>query len=159
MCQGLQASATRRASCNKSTSKPSAPCRGASRSGRVVSGCQKVHYAAFPSGIEQAPGRATSDHTHCLPEGRLPRILFDDPEVPAPCGHVTNFAWPLPKVINKVSQALDAPYETLEDLAAKARLNVDETVIASAARMVDVVFSGRAVHGVKIDPTRAALCC
>src|SRR5205823_1709281 len=63
----------------------------------------------------------------------------------------------LAKIIGKVSQALERPYEELlEDLPTQARLNVDETGHKqSGARMWTWCFRASLYTLFKIDPTRS----
>ena len=45
--------------------------------------CRKVHYAPLPL-VDRArrPGRAAADHPDRLPQGGLPRLVLDHPQVP-----------------------------------------------------------------------------
>src|ERR1700734_579352 len=91
--------------------------------------CHKVHYAALPSAIDKGglvgPRLTTliaylKGACHAS-YSTIRKFLRDVVEVTISRGQ-------LAKVIDKVSHALDVPYEALlEDLAAQLRLNVDET--------------------------------
>jgi transposase len=91
--------------------------------------CQKIHYASWPPGIEQGglvgPRLATliaylKGACHAS-YSTIRKFLRDVLQLTISRGQ-------LAKVIGKVSQALDGPYqELLEKLPAQARLNVDET--------------------------------
>jgi transposase len=91
--------------------------------------CQKIHYAAWPAGIDKGglvgPRLTTliaylKGACHAS-YSTIRKFLRDVVGVSISRGQ-------LAKVISKVSQALDAPYEALlEDLAEQLRLNVDET--------------------------------
>jgi transposase len=91
--------------------------------------CQKTHYAALPSGIEKGGlvgPRLTTLIAYlkgaCHASYSTIRKYLRD------MVGVTISRGQLAKVINKVSQALDDPYEVLlEDLVEQSRLNVDET--------------------------------
>jgi transposase len=91
--------------------------------------CQKVRYAALPSGVAQGglvgPRLATliaylKGACHAS-YSTIRKFLRDVVQLTLSRGQ-------LAKIIGKVSQALDQPYqELLEQLPAQARLNVDET--------------------------------
>jgi transposase len=91
--------------------------------------CQKIHYAALPSGIEKggmAGPRLTTLIAFlkgaCHASYSTIRTFLRD------VVRVTISRGQLAKVISKVSQALEAPYtELLENLPEQLRLNVDET--------------------------------
>jgi len=91
--------------------------------------CQKVHYAPLPAAIERgqlAGPRLTALIAYlkgaCHASYSTIRKFLRD------VAGVTLSRGQLAKMIGKVSQALDQPYqELLEKLPAQARLNVDET--------------------------------
>lgn len=100
---------------------------------RAVAGwcpqCNKIHYGLMPSEIERGGmvgPRLTTLIAYlkgaCHASYSTIRKFLRD------VIHVTISRGQLAKVINKVSEALDAPYEALLDnVPAQARLNVDET--------------------------------
>ena len=55
--------------------------------------CGKTRYAPLPS-VDRArrPGRAAPDHPHRLPQGRLPRLVLDHPQVRPRCGRLDHLA-------------------------------------------------------------------
>jgi transposase len=120
--------------------------------------CQKVHYAAFPSGIEKGglvgPRLTTliaflKGVCHAS-YSTIRKFLRDVVSVTISRGQ-------LAKVINKVSQALALPYEgLLENLAAQARLNVDETGHRECGEQWWTWCFRASLYTVfKIDPTRS----
>ena len=121
-------------------------------------GCQKVHYAALPVGIEKGGlvgPRLTTLIAFlkgvCHASYSTIRKFLRD----VVC--VTISRGQLAKVINKVSEALDAPYEDLlENLPAQARLNVDETGHRECGeRWWTWCFRASLYTVFKIDPTRS----
>jgi transposase len=120
--------------------------------------CQRVHYAALPSGIDKGglvgprlttliaylKGACHASYT------TIRKFLRDVVGVRISRGQ-------LAKVIGKVSQALDAPYEALlENLAEQARLNVDETGHPECGeRWWTWCFRASLYTVFKIDPTRS----
>jgi transposase len=120
--------------------------------------CQKVHYGALPSGIDKGglvgPRLTTliaylKGACHAS-YGTVRKFLRDVVGVHISRGQLV-------KVISKVSQALDAPYETLlHDLAAQARLNVDETGHRECGKQWWTWCFRASLYTVfKIDPTRS----
>lgn len=120
--------------------------------------CQRIHYAALPSGIERGglvgPRLATliaylKGACHAS-YSTIRKFLRDVLQVTISRGQ-------LAKVIGQVSQALDEPYqELLERLPAQARLNVDETGHNDRGeRWWTWCFRARLYTLFKIDPTRS----
>jgi transposase len=91
--------------------------------------CNKIHYGALPSRI--AKGGLVGPRLTALIaylKGACHASYSTIRKWLRDVVHVTLSRGLLAKVIAKVSQALDAPYQALlEDLPAKGRLNVDET--------------------------------
>jgi transposase len=91
--------------------------------------CRKVHYAALPADVERgglAGERLTTMIAYlkgvCHASYSTIRKFLRD------VARLTISRGQLAKIIGKVSQALDGPYqELLDKLSAQARLNVDET--------------------------------
>jgi transposase len=121
--------------------------------------CDKLHYANLPSGIEKGglvgPRLTTliaylKGACHAS-YSTVRKFLRDVVGVSISRGQ-------LAKVIGKVSQALDAPYEALLDkLATQARLNVDETGHhENGERWWTWCFRASLYTVFKIDPTRSA---
>lgn len=120
--------------------------------------CHKVHYGALPSVVEKGGlvgPRLTALIAylkgHCHASFSVIRKFLRDI-----VGVV--IAWSqLNKVVNKVSQALDGPYEELlEGLAGQARLNVDETGHKDRGqRWWTWCFRADLYTVFKIDPTRS----
>jgi transposase len=120
--------------------------------------CRKVHYAALPSGIDKGglvgprlttliaylKGACHASYT------TIRKFLRDVVGVCISRGQ-------LAKVIGKVSQALDAPYEgLLENLAEQSRLNVDETGHRECGEQWWTWCFRASLYTVfKIDPTRS----
>jgi hypothetical protein len=120
--------------------------------------CDQVHYAALPSGIDQGGlvgPRLTTLIAYlkgaCHASYSTIRKFLRD------VVGVTISRGQLAKVIGKVSAALDTPYaELLEDLAAQARLNVDETGHPeNGERWWTWCFRASLFTVFKIDPTRS----
>lgn len=120
--------------------------------------CQQVHYAALPSGIDRGGlvgPRLTTLIAYlkgaCHASYSTIRKFLRD------VVGVTIARGQLAKVIGKVSQALDDPYETLmENLAEQARLNVDETGHRELGeRWWTWCFRASLYTVFKIDPTRS----
>jgi len=120
--------------------------------------CQKIHYAALPSGIEKGglvgPRLTTliaylKGACHAS-YATIRKFLRDVVGVSISRGQ-------LAKVISKVSQALDAPYEELlANLPEQARLNVDETGHPEQGeRWWTWCFRASLYTLFKIDPTRS----
>jgi transposase len=120
--------------------------------------CQKIHYAALPSGIEKGglvgPRLTTliaylKGACHAS-YATIRKFLRDVVGVIISRGQ-------LAKVISKVSQALDAPYEELlANLPEQARLNVDETGHPEQGeRWWTWCFRASLYTLFKIDPTRS----
>jgi transposase len=120
--------------------------------------CQKIHYAALPSGIDKGglvgPRLTTliaylKGACHAS-YSTIRRFLRDVVGVNISRGQ-------LAKVIGKVSRALDAPYETLlENLAEQWRLNVDETGHRELGEQWWTWCFRASLYTVfKIDPTRS----
>ena len=120
--------------------------------------CQQVHYAPLPSGVEQGglvgPRLATliaylkgACHASYSTTRKFLRDVL----------RVTISRGQLAKVIGKVSQALDRPYqELLEKLPGQARLNVDETGHHDQGeRWWTWCFRASLYTLFKIDPTRS----
>ena len=120
--------------------------------------CQKIHYAALPSGIDKGGlvGPRLTTLIAYLKGGchasysTIRKFLRDVVEVSISRGQ-------LAKVISKVSQALDAPYQALlENLPAQTRLNVDETGHPEHGdRWWTWCFRASLYTVFKIDPTRS----
>jgi transposase len=120
--------------------------------------CRKVHYAALPSGIDQGGlvgPRLTTLIAYLkgvchASYSTVRKFLRDVVGVTISRGQLAN-------VITKVSAALDAPYEALvEDLAAQARLNVDETGHRELGEQWWTWCFRASLYTVfKIDPTRS----
>jgi transposase len=120
--------------------------------------CQKVHYASLPPGIEQGGllgPRLTTLIAYLkgvchASYSTLRKFLRDVLRVTISRGQ-------LAKVIAKVSQALDQPYqELLDQLPAQARLNVDETGHPDQGeRWWTWCFRASLYTLFKIDPTRS----
>jgi transposase len=120
--------------------------------------CDKTHYAAMPSGIDKGglvgPRLTTliaylKGFCHAS-YSTIRKFLRDVVRVTISRGQ-------LAKVIDKVSQALDAPYEDLlENLPAQARLNVDETGHRELGEQWWTwCFRASLFTLFKIDPTRS----
>jgi transposase len=120
--------------------------------------CQKVHYAALPSGIDKGGlvgPRLTTLIAYLkgvchASYSTVRRFLRDVVQVTISRGQ-------LAKVIGKVSRALDGPYEALlENLAAQPRLNVDETGHREHGEQWWTWCFRASLYTVfKIDPTRS----
>jgi transposase len=120
--------------------------------------CQKIHYAALPSGIDKGGlvgPRLTTLIAYlkgaCHASYSTIRKFLRD------VVGVTISRGQLAKVIGKVSRALDAPYETLlENLAEQWRLNVDETGHRELGEQWWTWCFRASLYTVfKIDPTRS----
>jgi transposase len=120
--------------------------------------CQQIHYAVLPSTIDKGglvgPRLTTliaylKGACHAS-YSTIRRFLRDVVGVTISRGQ-------LAKVIDKVSHALDAPYETLlENLAAQLRLNVDETGHRdNGEHWWTWCFRASLYTVFKIDPTRS----
>jgi transposase len=120
--------------------------------------CQKVHYASLPAGVEQGglvgPRLATliaylKGACHAS-YSTIRKFLRDVLRVTISRGQ-------LAKVIGKVSQALDQPYqELLDQLPGQTRLNVDETGHHDQGeRWWTWCFRASLYTLFKIDPTRS----
>jgi transposase len=120
--------------------------------------CQKLHYATLPLTIERGglvgPRLTTliaylKGACHAS-SSTLRKFLRDVVRVTISRGQ-------LAKIIGKVSQALEQPYEELlEDLPIQARLNIDETGHKqNGARMWTWCFRASLYTLFKIDPTRS----
>jgi transposase len=120
--------------------------------------CQKVHYAALPSSVAQGglvgPRLATliaylKGVCHAS-YSTIRKFLRD-------VLHMTISRGQLAKIIDKVSQALDGPYqELLEYLPSQARLNVDETGHKDQGEQWWTwCFRASLYTLFKIDPTRS----
>ena len=120
--------------------------------------CRKVHYAPLPAVIEQGGlvgPRLTTLIAYlkgaCHASfSTIRKFLRDVVRVPISRGQ-------LAKIIAKVSQALEGPYqELLENLPAQPRLNVDETGHKqNGGRMWTWCFRAELYILFKIDPTRS----
>jgi len=121
--------------------------------------CRKLHYAVLPSGIDKGglvgPRLTTliaylKGACHAS-YSTIRKFLRDVVSVTISRGQ-------LAKVIGKVSEALDTPYEALlENLAAQACLNVDETGHREhAEQWWTWCFHARLYTVFKIDPTRSS---
>ena len=120
--------------------------------------CQKIHYAALPSGIEK--GGLVGPRLTALiaylkgachaSYSTIRKFLRDVVGVGISRGQLV-------KVIGKVSQALDTPYEALLDnLAVQGRLNVDETGHREHGEQWWTWCFRASLYTVfKIDPTRS----
>jgi transposase len=120
--------------------------------------CQQIHYAALPSGIVRGglvgprlttliaylKGACHSSYS------TIRKFLRDVLQVTISRGQ-------LAKIVGKVSQALEAPYqELLEKLPVQSRLNVDETGHANhGERWWTWCFRASLYTLFKIDPTRS----
>jgi transposase len=120
--------------------------------------CQKVRWALFPVTIARGGlvgPRLTTLIAYlkgaCHASFSTIRKFLRD------VAQVTISRGQLAKIIGKVSQALERPYEELlEDLPTQARLNVDETGHKqSGARMWTWCFRASLYTLFKIDPTRS----
>jgi transposase len=120
--------------------------------------CQKVHYPALPSGIDKGglvgPRLTTliaylKGACHAS-YSTIRKFLRDVVGVSISRGQ-------LAKVVGKVSQALDAPYEALlENLQEQLRLNVDETGHRELGEQWWTWCFRASLYTVfKIDPTRS----
>jgi transposase len=120
--------------------------------------CRKVHYAALPAMVERG-GLAGPRLTTLIAYRKGPchasystirKFLRDVVQVTIARGQ-------LAKLISKVSEALDAPYqELLEQLPAQSRLNVDETGHPeNGERWWTWCFRASLYTLFKIDPTRS----
>jgi transposase len=120
--------------------------------------CQKIHYAVLPAGIDKGglvgPRLTTliaylKGACHAS-YSTIRKFLRDVVSVDISRGQ-------LAKVVDKVSQALDVPYETLlENLAEQWRLNVDETGHRELGeRWWTWCFRASLYTVFKIDPTRS----
>jgi transposase len=121
--------------------------------------CEKLHYAKLPSGIEKGGlvgPRLTTLIAYlkgaCHASYSTVRKFLRD------AVGVTISRGQLAKIIGKVSEALDAPYEELlEDLPTRARLNVDETGHREKGEQWWTWCFRASLYTVfKIDPTRSA---
>lgn len=121
--------------------------------------CQRTHYAPLPSWIQRG-GLAGSRLTTLIAYLKGPchasystiRTFFRDvAKVPISRGELVN-------LVDKVSQALDPPYEQLlQDLPNQLRLNVDETGHKqNGVRQWTWCFRAGLYTLFKIDPTRSA---
>jgi transposase len=121
--------------------------------------CQKMHYAALPSGID-AGGLVGPRLTTLIAylkgachasSSTIRKFLRDVVGVVISRGQ-------LAKVIGKVSTALDGPYQgLLENLTTQSRLNVDETGHReNGERWWTWCFRASLYTVFKIDPTRSA---
>ena len=133
---------------------------GAPQSSGVVPALSEDVRGPAPAGDRSAAawsGRrlTTADR---LPQGGLPRLLLDRPQVPPRRRRVTISRGQLAKIIAKVSRALERPYEELlDDLPGQARLNVDETGHKqNGQRQWTWCFRAGLYTLFKIDPTRSA---
>ena len=120
--------------------------------------CRKVHYAALPAVVERgglAGPRLTTLIAYlkgvCHASYSTIRKFLRD------VVRVTIARGQLAKIITKVSQALEAPYqELLEQLPAQSRLNVDETGHPNQGeRWWTWCFRAGLYTLFKIDPTRS----
>lgn len=120
--------------------------------------CCKVHYAALPTVVERgalAGPRLTTLIAYlkgvCHASYSTIRKFLRD------VVHLTISRGQLAKIVVKVSQALDTPYqELLEQLPAQSRLNVDETGHPeSGQRWWTWCFRASLYTLFKIDPTRS----
>lgn len=121
--------------------------------------CKKMHYAELPSGIEKGGlvgPRLTTLIAYlkgaCHASYSTVRKFLRD------VVGVTISRGQLSKVIGKVSEALDAPYEALlENLTTRSRLNVDETGHReNGDQWWTWCFRASLYTVFKIDPTRSA---
>lgn len=121
--------------------------------------CDQLHYAPLPSAIEQGGlvgPRLTTLIAYlkgaCHASYSTIRKFLRD------VVGVTISRGQLAKVIGKVSAALDAPYaQLLEDLAAQARLNIDETGHREHGEQWWTWCFRASLYTVfKIDPTRSS---
>ena len=120
--------------------------------------CQKIHVAALPTGIDKGGlvgPRLTTLIAYLkgvchASYSTIRKFLQDVVGVQISRGQ-------LAKVIGKVSQALDTPYETLlENLAEQSRLNVDETGHREHGEQWWTWCFRASLYTVfKIDPTRS----
>jgi transposase len=126
--------------------------------GRWCPHCQKVHYAPLPSGVERgglAGPRLTTLIAYlkgaCHASfSTIRKFLRDVVQVTISRGQLV-------KIITKVSQALESPYQELcENLPSQAHLNVDETGHKqSGSRLWTWCFRAELYTLFKIDPTRS----
>jgi transposase len=121
--------------------------------------CKKMHYAELPTGIEKGGlvgPRLTTLIAYlkgaCHASYSTVRKFLRD------VVGVTISRGQLSKVIGKVSEALDAPYEALlENLTTRSRLNVDETGHREKGEQWWTWCFRASLYTVfKIDPTRSA---
>src|SRR5260370_10601797 len=121
--------------------------------------CKKIHYAALPSAVEKGGlvgPRLTTLIAYlkgaCHASYSTVRKFLRD------VVGVTISRGQLAKVIGKVSEALDAPYEALlENLTTRSVLNVDETGHPeNAEQWWTCCFDASLYTVFKIDPTRSA---
>jgi len=121
--------------------------------------CDKLHYAALPSGIDKG-GLVGPRLTTLIAflKGACHASYSTTRKFLRDVVGVTISRGQLAKVIGKVSQALDAPYEELlENLAAQARLNVDETGHRELGEQWWTWCFRASLYTVfKIDPTRSS---
>jgi len=121
--------------------------------------CQKIHYGSLPSAIEQG-GLVGPRLTTLIAylKGVCHASYSTIRKFLSAVVQVTISRGQLAKVIAKVSQALDQPYqELLEQLPAQARLNVDETGHHDQGeRWWTWCFRAGLYTLFKIDPTRSA---
>jgi transposase len=120
--------------------------------------CRKVHYAALPAVVERgglAGPRLTTLIAYLkgachASYSTIRKFLRDVMQLSISRGQ-------LAKIITKVSQALDAPYQELvEHLPAQSRLNVDETGHPeNGERWWTWCFRASLYTLFKIDPTRS----
>jgi transposase len=120
--------------------------------------CRKVHYVALPAVVERgglAGPRLTTLIAYLkgachASYSTIRKFLRDVVQLTISRGQ-------LAKIITKVSQALDAPYqELLEQLPAQSRLNVDETGHPeNGERWWTWCFRASLYTLFKIDPTRS----
>jgi transposase len=120
--------------------------------------CQKIHYAALPSGIDKG-GLVGPRLTVLIAylKGACHASYSTTRKFLRDVVGVTISRGQLVKVIAKVSQALDAPYQALLDnLAEQWRLNVDETGHREhGERWWTWCFRASLYTVFKIDPTRS----
>jgi transposase len=121
--------------------------------------CQKLHEAPLPVGIERG-GLVGPTLTALIAylKGACHASFSTIRKFLRDVVRVTISRGQLARIIAKVSQALERPYEELlEDLPAQARLNVDETGHKrNGLRLWTWCFRARLYTLFKIDPTRSA---
>ena len=125
--------------------------------------CQKMYEAPLPVGDRaRRPGRAAPDHPDRLPQGGLPRLVLDRPQVPPRRRRGDDLAranWP--RSSPRSARRWSGPMRNCSTICPdQARLNVDETGHKqNGQRHVDLVLPGRAVHAVQDRPDPQCATC